>query len=794
MLTPPGAESAPASTPASTPLLHVDRLSVEFASDHGSGAPAHQAVNGVSLTIGEKEIVGLVGESGSGKTVLSLSLLRLIPKPGAARSGAILWRGRDLLALPDEDMRAIRGREIAMIFQNPQSSLNPVRTIGAQMSAVIRLHQDRDRAAARAEALDCLRAVKIVDAERVYDSYPHQCSGGMCQRIMIAMALACRPKLLIADEPTASLDVTIQAQIMDLLLEIRERYGTAILLVSHDLGVIARMCDRIAVMYRGRIVEEADALTLYRSPQHEYTRMLLDSVPVPDPTHRPARRTITSLSLILLACLMTLFAACSRPRKVVAPTAPELAILYNAEEQPSEKHAVMQIIQAQLRAKGIPVRLDPVSNTLYNERLARGDFQCTLNLWYVDYNDPEGYLTDFYSKAGYRTAKYESAEYDRLYLAGLRAPTDTEKLLDYRQALTLVDRELPWIPLYSNQELYLFRRGYEGYTSNAYQYYDYRRVAQPEIRAESDSEMETLDPALAYDVASKHIVTQSYEGLVALDDRNAIVPALAESWELSPARDTLTFHLRKGVMFHQHAARTHPLDSEDVRASFERLLKSTSPYTYIFNYVRGVDEFTSGKAPHVGGFRTPDASTFVIALKQPFPTMLAWLLAPAADILPRELPANYDFSQGSVGTGPFALASWDGVVARFTAHPRYWVGGEPMAKELSIRVMKDPNTALAAFRAGELDILNVPLAIFPEILDGSGRVRAAYREYGYREVKLLNLKFLAFNMQLQPWGSSLDLRQRVLAAINREAIARLLFRGKATVASSVMPVGFPGFD
>jgi peptide/nickel transport system ATP-binding protein len=784
------------------PLLQIDSLSVEFSGDRNQ---SHQAVNGVSLTIGEKEIVGLVGESGSGKTVLSLSLLRLVPMPGVVRSGALRWQGRDLLALSDDDMRKIRGREIAMIFQNPQSSLNPVRTIGAQMSAVIRLHQDRDRAAARTEALDCLRAVKIADAERVYDAYPHQCSGGMCQRIMIAMALACRPKLLIADEPTASLDVTIQAQIMDLLLEIRERYGTAILLVSHDLGVIARMCDRIAVMYRGRIVEEADALTLYRSPQHEYTRMLLDSVPVPDPTHRHARRAITSLCLIFLACVMTLLTACSRPRKVVAATAPELAILYNAEEQPSEKHAVMQIIQAQLRAKGIPVRLDPVSNTLYNERLAKGDFQCTLNLWYVDYNDPEGYLTDFYSKAGYRTAKYESAEYDRLYLAGLRAVTDAEKLTDYKQALHLVDNELPWIPLYSNQELYLFRHGYEGYASNAYQYYDYRHVAEPMIRAESDTELETLDPALAYDVGSKHIVTQSYEGLVALDDHEQIVPALAESWELSPAREELTFHLRQGVMFHQPAAvaaaatwlaarRTRPLDSEDVRASFERLIKSTSPYTYIFNYVRGVDEFTSGKASHVSGFRTPDAATFVIALKQPFPTMVPWLLAPAADILPKELPANYDFSQGSVGTGPFALVSWDGVVARFAAHPRYWMRGAPMAKELSIRVMKDPNTALAAFRAGELDILNVPLAIFPEILDGSGAVRSTYREYGYRETKLLNLKFLAFNMQLTPWGSSLQLRQRVLAAINREAIARLLFRGKATVASSVMPVGFPGFE
>jgi len=228
----------------SEPLLAVRELVVEFA----SGARPHRAVDRVSLSIGAREIVGLVGESGSGKTVLSLSLLRLVPKPGVVRSGQLLWQGRDLLTLSDEDMRKVRGREIAMIFQNPQSSLNPVRSIGTQMSAVIRLHGEEDRARARAEALRWLAAVRIADPERVYAAYPHQCSGGMCQRILIAMALACRPKLLIADEPTASLDVTIAASIMDLLLEIRERYGTAILLVSHDLGVIARMCDRIAVM------------------------------------------------------------------------------------------------------------------------------------------------------------------------------------------------------------------------------------------------------------------------------------------------------------------------------------------------------------------------------------------------------------------------------------------------------------------------------------------------------------------------------------------------------------------
>lgn len=265
-------------------LLQTQNLCVEFGSKG-----VIRAVDGVSLNILPREIVGLVGESGSGKTVFSLALLRLIGKSGRIPSGRILWQGRDLLELGENEMRRVRGSEIAMIFQNPQASLNPVRTIGAQISSVIRLHQNCAPATARQEGLQWLEAVRITDPIRVYEAFPHQCSGGMCQRILIAMALACRPQLLIADEPTASLDVTIQAQIMDLLLEVREKYGTAILLVSHDLGVIARMCDRIAVMYCGRIVEMAQAQDLYSKPQHPYTRLLLQSVPVPDPSHRPTK-------------------------------------------------------------------------------------------------------------------------------------------------------------------------------------------------------------------------------------------------------------------------------------------------------------------------------------------------------------------------------------------------------------------------------------------------------------------------------------------------------------------------
>ena len=513
------------------------------------------------------------------------------------------------------------------------------------------------------------------------------------------------------------------------------------------------------------------------------------------------RKRTQHAALITLAMLLAT-SACKKADST-SPTAPELVIFYNAEEQPSEKSAVTQIIQAQLRQKGIPVRLDPVSNTLYNERLTKGDFQCTLNLWVLNYPDPEGYLTDFYSKAGYRTAKYDNPEYDRLYLGGLRAPNEKEKMQMYRQAENLLGNELPWVPLYSNDEVYLFRPGAEGFVSNAYQYYDYRRIGLKSIRAASDVEVQTLDPALMYDLGSQHLITQSYEGLIALDGQAKIVPALATSWAFSPKGDSLTFRLRGGVRFHQPASagawlKARTLDSEDVKASFERLLKTTSAYTYIFDYVQGVDEYRSGKAKHVSGFQTPDSTTFTIVLKQPFPTMIQWLLAPAAYILPRELPANYDFSKGSVGTGPWAMTSWGGAVAKFDANRSYWLveNGQklPLGDNLSVRVMKDPNTALAAFRSAELDILNVPLALFNEILTPAGELKDAYKQYTFRDVKLLNLKFLAFNMQKAPWGTSLELRKRVSDGIDRDAITRQLFRNRARVARSVIPSGIPGFE
>ena len=261
-------------------LLSVRGLGVHFdIKGHG----ALHAVDGIDLDIYQGEILGLVGESGCGKTVTSLSLLRLIDPPGHIRSGQLNWEGKDLLNLNNKEMRQVRGKEIAMIFQNPQSSMNPLYSVGSQLVSVIRLHQKISKEEAKKEAGRLLRLVEIPDPDRRMNDYPHQLSGGMCQRIMIAMALSCKPKLLVADEPTASLDVTIQAQIMDLLLGLREKFQMAILLVSHDLGVIAKMCDRISVMYLGRIVESALAKKLYSSPMHPYTQALLKSVPLPDP-------------------------------------------------------------------------------------------------------------------------------------------------------------------------------------------------------------------------------------------------------------------------------------------------------------------------------------------------------------------------------------------------------------------------------------------------------------------------------------------------------------------------------
>jgi oligopeptide/dipeptide ABC transporter ATP-binding protein len=237
------------------------------------------AVDDVSFAIERGSTLALVGESGSGKSVTSLSIMRLILPPGEIARGHILFDGRDLMELPNEEMRHLRGREIAMIFQDPMTSLNPVYTVGDQIAEAIRLHEKLPRRDAWAKAVEMMKRVKIPDAARRAADYPHQLSGGMRQRVMIAMALSCNPKLLIADEPTTALDVTIQAEILELLRGLKEDFDLSMLLITHDLGVVAETADRVAVMYAGRIVEEAPVQDLFAAPKHPYTEGLMRSVP-----------------------------------------------------------------------------------------------------------------------------------------------------------------------------------------------------------------------------------------------------------------------------------------------------------------------------------------------------------------------------------------------------------------------------------------------------------------------------------------------------------------------------------
>jgi peptide/nickel transport system ATP-binding protein len=257
-------------------LLKVRDLSVEF----GPAGKGVRVLDRVGFDMAAGDCIGIVGESGSGKSVMSLSLLRLIPEPpGRIVEGSVEFDGVDLLTLPLSRMPDIRGKEIAMIFQEPMSALNPVMTIGEQIAEAIFLHESAGAAARRVRVLDMLQLVGIPDAESRYASYPHEFSGGMRQRVMIAMALACNPKLLIADEPTTALDVTIQAQVLELMKQLRARYRTSIMLISHDLGVIADVADRVIVMYCGRVVETAEIDDLFDRPAHPYTEGLLNSIP-----------------------------------------------------------------------------------------------------------------------------------------------------------------------------------------------------------------------------------------------------------------------------------------------------------------------------------------------------------------------------------------------------------------------------------------------------------------------------------------------------------------------------------
>ncbi|RLD01845.1 MAG: methionine ABC transporter ATP-binding protein [Chloroflexi bacterium] len=258
------------------PLLKVRNLKTYFFTADG----VVKAVDGVDFEINEGEILGLVGESGCGKSVTSFSILQLIDAPGRIVDGEIYFKGKNLLKLSEAEMVGMRGNLISMIFQQPQSSLNPVFTVGAQIAEVFEIHKDIKKKEAWNEAVKLLNLVGIPDAEKKAKSYPHEMSGGQAQRVMIAMALALKPKLLIADEPTTALDVTIQAQILDLIMDLRDKTGTSVILITHDLGLIAESADRVAIMYAGQIIEQADIETVFETPMHPYTKGLIASVPI----------------------------------------------------------------------------------------------------------------------------------------------------------------------------------------------------------------------------------------------------------------------------------------------------------------------------------------------------------------------------------------------------------------------------------------------------------------------------------------------------------------------------------
>jgi peptide/nickel transport system ATP-binding protein len=293
-------------------LLDVDELTTHFFTRDG----VVRAVDGVSFYVMRGEVLAIVGESGCGKSVTSLSIMRLIASPpGRIVRGRVLFEGRDLLELPEPEMRKIRGNAISMIFQEPMTSLNPVLTIGRQIAEALVLHRGMSSGEALARSIELLKEVRIPAPERRVTQYPHQLSGGMRQRVMIAMALACKPRLLIADEPTTALDVTIQAQILDLMRELKQKTGAAIVLITHDLGVVAEMAERVVVMYAGRKVEEASVADLFARPRHPYTRGLLDSIPklgaVEDANVRSSSRrkrlaeiagTVPSLSEPIVGC------------------------------------------------------------------------------------------------------------------------------------------------------------------------------------------------------------------------------------------------------------------------------------------------------------------------------------------------------------------------------------------------------------------------------------------------------------------------------------------------------------
>jgi oligopeptide/dipeptide ABC transporter ATP-binding protein len=322
--------TGPETPVAEETLLEIEDLHVQF----NLRSATVFAVNGVSLRLRRGETLGIVGESGSGKSVTAMSVLRLLPGPPAtATRGSIRFLGRDMLALPPAELRGIRGKDISMVFQEPMTSLNPVVTIGEQISEAIILHQGLSRADAAAAAANMLRLVRISEPERRLGDYPHQLSGGMRQRVMIAMALSCNPQILLADEPTTALDVTIQAALLNLMNELQQRLGTSIILITHDLGLVAENADRVMVMYGGRTVEEGETDQLFSTPLHPYTRGLLKAIPSSDPgseTSRPGRArlheikgTVPSLRQPVVGC--TFAPRCPHAADVCRSTAPHLA-------------------------------------------------------------------------------------------------------------------------------------------------------------------------------------------------------------------------------------------------------------------------------------------------------------------------------------------------------------------------------------------------------------------------------------------------------------------------------------
>ncbi len=303
-----------------TPLLQVKNLSTSFDVESGEV----RAVNGISFDLEKGKVLGIVGESGSGKSVTAYSIMRILVEPGRIKGGEILFNGEDITKYDSKQMRAFRGKKISIIFQDPMTSLNPVYTIGNQLREAILLHTDRNREQANARALEMLQLVGVNEPEKRLKQYPHELSGGMRQRVMIAMALACEPDILIADEPTTALDVTIQAQILELMQDLQKKMGMSIIMITHDLGVIADMCDEIIVMYAGRICERGTADEIFYNPRHEYTKGLMRSIPRLDSKNKkliPIAGSPVDLTNMPKGCAFA--SRCDRAMKICLEQLPE---------------------------------------------------------------------------------------------------------------------------------------------------------------------------------------------------------------------------------------------------------------------------------------------------------------------------------------------------------------------------------------------------------------------------------------------------------------------------------------